>query len=211
MIASIILNILIFAGIIGAILWALPKAEQKRIVFRYFTVLSNLLCAASAAAVVIARIAGASTGADPAGAAAAQGWPDAAAGTLPAWVSILKYVGTCAVTVTLLTVFLFLAPSLGSFKDLLQAQDFLLHFLCPVLAIVSYVFFDQIKMSFGFVLLGTLPVLLYGIYYLYRVVYAPQEKRWEDFYTFNRGGKWPIAFAAMVIAAFVISVVLRAV
>ena len=60
-------------------------------------------------------------------------------------------------------------------------------------------------------LLGTLPVLLYGIYYLYRVVYAPQEKRWEDFYTFNRGGKWPIAFAAMVIAAFVISVVLRAV
>ena len=201
MIASIILNILIFAGIIGAILWALPKAEQKRIVFRYFTVLSNLLCAASAAAVVIARITG----------AAAQGWPDAAAGTLPAWVSVFKYVGTCAVTVTLLTVFLFLAPSLGSFKDLLQAQDFLLHCLCPVLAIVSYVFFDQIKMSFGFVLLGTLPVLLYGIYYLYRVVYAPQEKRWEDFYTFNRGGKWPIAFAAMVIAAFVISVVLWAV
>ncbi|MBQ9890613.1 MAG: hypothetical protein IJM39_04310 [Firmicutes bacterium] len=189
MIASIILNILIFAGIIGAILWALPKAEQKRIVFRYFTVLSNLLCAAASAAVVIARIAGA----------------------LPAWVSILKYVGTCAVTVTLLTVFLFLAPSLGSFKDLLQAQDFLLHCLCPVLAIVSYVFFDQIKMSFGFVLLGTLPVLLYGIYYLYRVVYAPQEKRWEDFYTFNRGGKWPIAFAAMVLAAFVISVVLWAV
>ncbi len=201
MIASIVLNIIIFVGIIGAILWALPKADPKRVVFRYFTVLSNLLCAASAAAVVIARIAG----------AAAQGWPDAAAGTLPAWVSILKYVGTCAVTVTLLTVFLFLAPSLGSFKDLLQAQDFLLHFLCPVLAIVSYVFFDQIKMSFGFVLLGTLPVLLYGIYYLYRVVYAPQEKRWEDFYTFNRGGKWPIAFAAMVIAAFVISVVLRAV
>jgi hypothetical protein len=80
-----------------------------------------------------------------------------------------------------------------------------------VLAIISYVFFDQIKMSFGFVLLGTLPVLLYGIYYLYRVVYAPQEKRMEDFYTFNRGGKWPIAFAAMLIAAFVISVILWAV
>ena len=198
MIASIILNILIFAGIVGAILWALPKAEPKRILFRYFTVLSNLLCAVSTAAVVVARLGGA-------------GDVNAAVGILPAWVSVLKYVGTCAVTVTLLTVFCFLAPSLGSFKDLLQAQDFLLHFLCPVLAIISYVFFDQIKMSFGFVLLGTLPVLLYGIYYLYRVIYAPPEKRMEDFYTFNRGGKWPIAFAAMVIAAFVISVVLWAV
>ena len=198
MTVSIILNILIFAGIVGAILWALPKAEPKRIIFRYFTVLSNLLCAVSAAAVVVARLGGA-------------GDVNAAIGVLPAWVSILKYVGTCAVTVTLLTVFCFLAPSLGSFKDLLQAQDFLLHFLCPVLAIISYVFFDQIKMSFGFVLLGTLPVLLYGIYYLYRVIYAPPEKRMEDFYTFNRGGKWPIAFAAMLIGAFVISVILWAV
>ena len=188
MTASVILNIIIFAGVIGAVLWALPKAEKKSVVFRYFTVLSNLLCAAASAAVAVLRL----------------------SGTLPFWAGVFKYVGTCAVTVTLLTVFLFLAPSLGSLTELLKAQDFLLHFLCPVLAIISYVFFDRTEMSFPFVLLGTAPVVFYGLYYLYRVVFAPQSRRWEDFYTFNRGGKWPVSFAAMVLAAFIISVLLRA-
>ena len=53
-------------------------------------------------------------------------------------------------------------------------------------------------------------MLLYGLFYLYKIMYAPEEKRWEDFYTFNRGGKWPISFAAMLLGGFLISIVLRA-
>ena len=34
-------------------------------------------------------------------------------GEVPEWVWLLKYAGTAAVTVTMLTVFLFLAPSVG--------------------------------------------------------------------------------------------------
>ena len=198
MTASVVINIIIFAGIVGAILWALPKAEKKRIVFRYFTVLSNLLCAVASAAVVIAWLSGA-------------GSANGQVMTLPGWVVVLKYVGTCAVTVTLLTVLLFLAPSMGSFSELLKAQDFLLHLLCPVLAIISFCFLENTTMRFPAVFLGTAPVILYGILYLYKVIFAPEEKRWEDFYTFNRGGKWPISFVAMVAAAFVISLVLWAV
>ena len=43
-----------------------------------------------------------------------------------------------------------------------------------------------------------LPVLLYGLLYLRRVVF---QQRWEDFYGFNRGGKWPLSFAAMLLGA----------
>ena len=53
-------------------------------------------------------------------------------------------------------------------------------------------------------------MLLYGLLYLYKVLYAPEEKRWDDFYTFNREGKWPVSFAAMLLGAFLISVALWA-
>jgi hypothetical protein len=39
------------------------------------------------------------------------------------------------------------------------------------------------------------------------VIYAPEEKRWEDFYGFNRDGKWPVAYALMVAGTAVICVV----
>ena len=54
-------------------------------------------------------------------------------------------------------------------------------------------------------LLGVLPVLLYGSLYLYKVIYAPQGKRWDDFYGFNKNGKWPVSFAAMLAGAFAVS------
>ena len=59
-------------------------------------------------------------------------------------------------------------------------------------------------MSFGVSLFGLLPVLLYGPLYLYKTVYAPEDKRWDDFYAFNKTGKWPISFAAMFTGTFLI-------
>ena len=160
--------------------------SSVKIVLRYYTVLSNLLCAAACLAVVIARL----------------------CGTVPPAVLILKYVGTAAVTVTLLTVMLFLGPFVYDFKLLLTGPDLWLHLVCPVLAIVSLLLWDKPDASFWIVLLGALPVPLYGAFYLYRVVYAPPEKRWDDFYGFNRGGKWPLSLVLMVLGALAISVVL---
>ena len=59
-------------------------------------------------------------------------------------------------------------------------------------------------MSFSQSLWGLLPVVLYGPLYLYRILYAPEGKRWEDFYGFNKSGKWPISFAAMLAGTFLI-------
>ena len=63
---------------------------------------------------------------------------------------------------------------------------------------------------FAEALLGMLPSIVYGIWYLYKVVLAPAEKRWEDFYGFNKGGKWPVYFVAMTVGELLICLGLMA-
>lgn len=189
MIPSVILNIIIFAVNVVCVVFGLKKLEPK-ILFRYFTVLSNVFCAAAAAVTAIAY----------------------AFGPLPLWVVILKYVGTAAVTVTLVTVFAFLGPVSGEWKHLLSGPDLLWHLICPLLAIVSFCAFEhRIRFGFGWVLLGVLPVVLYGAFYMYKVLVVPEEKRMEDFYGFNKDGKWYLSVPMMLIGTFVISVILWAI
>ena len=182
----VILNILNVILIIGAVLFAVFKTEEKRIVFRYFTVLSNLLCALTSLIAAVSH----------------------ASGKISGLASVLKYIGTSAVTVTLLTVVLFLGPAIGSIKELLKGRDLFLHLICPVIAILTYILWDRTDMRFSIVFSGTVPVLLYGVLYLYKVIYAPKDRRWDDFYMFNRNGKWPISFAAMYAGSFIVSLIL---
>ena len=55
-----------------------------------------------------------------------------------------------------------------------------------------------------------LPVFLYGLLYVYRIRFAPEEKRWEDFYTFDRGGKLALSCAGMLAGTFLICMGLMA-
>ena len=178
---SIVLNLAIVVAAIGAV-YAHGRNNPISTVLRYFTVLSNLLCAIAAATVAVFRL----------------------CGNVPEAVLILKYVGTCAVTVTLLTVLLFLGPTIG-YKILVTGPDFWLHIFCPVIAIVSYIAFDKPDAGIWVVLFGMLPVIAYGLLYLYKVLY---KKTWDDFYGFNRGGKWKISAVAMIAGCFLISLVL---
>ena len=153
------------------------KLNNGREAFRYFTVLSNVLCAAAALLMCLA----------------------------PAlrWVWLLKYVGTAAVCVTMLTVFLFLGPSMG-YGMLLKGRDLFMHLLTPLAALVSFCVYERRGLTFGAALLGMLPVVLYGALYLYKVLHAPEGRRWEDFYGFNRGGKWKLAFSLMLLGNFLV-------
>ncbi len=187
-----ILNALIF--VITVILVAgFARKDGKwapgrvRAAFRFFTCQSNVLCACAALLTAVY----------------------CPGGSVPYWVWILKYIGTAAVTVTMLTVFLFLAPSVASVgkswvEVLLTGSDIFMHLLTPLMALLSFCVFEKRGMSFTESLWGLLPVALYGPYYLYRILYAPEGKRWDDFYGFNRAGKWPLAFAAMLAGTFVI-------
>ena len=189
MTADIILNLVIF----GVTLYLVarlsrkdgkPAPDQLRTAFRFFTVQSNVLCALAALITAVCLL----------------------AGILPRWAWMLKYIGTAAVSVTMVTVFVFLAPSIGKgwVDILLKGGDLFMHLLTPLMALVSFCFLEKQGMTFAQALAGLLPVALYGPLYLYKILFAPPEKRWDDFYGFNKGGKWPVAFAAMVAGTFLI-------
>ena len=164
--------------------------ERGRFALRFFTTLSNMLCAAACLLTALAIN----------------------AGGIPEWIWMLKYIGTAAVTVTMLTVLFFLAPTFGkgALKVLLSGTDLFMHLITPLLALVSFCVFEKRGMSFGQSLWGMLPVVLYGPVYLYKILFALPEKRWDDFYGFNKQGKWPVAFAGMVLGTFLICMGLMA-
>jgi hypothetical protein len=161
--------------------WDVKKGLSS---FRFFTTLSNALSAIASLLMMICEL----------------------GGSVPFPVWLLKYLGTAAVTVTLLTVFFFLGPTMeGGYKALLlPANNLYVHLIGPLLAIISFCFFEKGEMSFGLSLTGILPVLAYGCLYLYKIMYEKEDKRWEDFYGFNRGGKWKISFAAMMAGTFLV-------
>ena len=161
------------------------EPERGKFALRFFTTQSNILVAAASLLTALAL---------------------SSEGTIPRWIWTLKYIGTAAVTVTMLTVFLFLAPSIGKdwVKYLLTGSDIFMHLLTPLLALFTFCVFERQGMTFCESLWGLLPVLLYGPLYLYKILFAPPEKRWDDFYGFNKQGKWPVAFAAMVAGTFAI-------
>lgn len=177
---SIIMNSVIVAVMIVCAVLSLVKFKKGSRFFRYFTTLSNMLCALSAMAVIVA-------------------W---ASGGLPEWVVILKYVGTCAVTVTMLTVLLLLGPLSHEWKMLLSGGDLFLHLVNPLLAIESFVLFEKTATPAWVVALGVAPVVLYSALYLRNVVFA---RRWDDFYGFNVNGKWPASLCLMLTGAAVIA------
>ena len=186
---DILLNTAIFAVTVFLLVrfarkdgkWA---PDRLRVAFRFFTVQSNVLCAAAALAAAAASL----------------------SGEMPEWIWTLKYIGTSAVTVTMLTVFLFLAPSVGRdwVQVLLKGSDLFMHLLTPLMALVSFGLLEKRGMTFAQSLWGLLPVVLYGPLYLYKIRFAPEGKRWEDFYGFNRTGRWPVSFAAMLAGTFLI-------
>lgn len=189
-IASIVINAVIFA--VTAILvarcfrkdgrWRLSSGLKA---FRYFTVLSNAFSGLAALAMLVSQL---------------KGGPSPAA-------LLFKHLGTVSVTVTLLTVLFFLGPTQG-WRTQLTGRNLFMHLIGPLLAIVSYCCLEKRPMGFGTALLGVVPVLAYGLVYLYKVVFAPEAARWEDFYGFNRGGRWPVMFGAMVLGAAIVSLVL---
>lgn len=182
----ILLNLIAGAAALSAVA-IMIRRHSLRAVMKYFTAESNVFCAFACLTVAACRIAGGA----------------------PTGVLIWKYVGTQAVTVTLLTVIFFLVPQYGA-KALFAGPDLWLHLLCPLLALITYFGWDKPAMPFSCVFLGILPVALYAVLYLRMVIFAPPDKRWEDFYGFNKGGKWPVSFAVMILAAFLISVLLWA-
>jgi hypothetical protein len=154
--------------------WRPARAKRA---FRFFTMQSNVLCAISALCVCL--------------------FPDAD------WAYYLKIIGTAGVMVTMLTVLIFLGQVYG-YKPLLAGSELFMHLLTPLMALISLVVFERRGIGFWTSFIGLLPVALYAPLYLYKIKYAPEDKKWEDFYAFNRTGKWWLSYALMLIGTALI-------
>lgn len=164
---------------------------NRSVIFRYFTVDSNILCAAGCILSLIRT----AIGRKKAGKAC----------------MLFRYAGTAAVTVTMMTVLLFLGPFYG-YASMFSGWNLWLHLLGPLLAIVSFAFLerDGTFPEKKHLLLSMLPVILYGIVYFVLAVLIGKEKGgWPDFYGFNRNGKWYLSYAAMITGTALIGIALR--
>ena len=174
MLVSVVLNALIVVIVTCCVIVGVKQTKPAGRFFMFFTTLSNVLLAVSSAVLLACQY-----------------------GATPVWAVMLKYSGTAAVTVTMLTVLLFLGPVSHEWKLLLTGAQLMLHLICPLLALCSFIFFEGTALPLWTVVFGVLPVLLY--------VFAPEERRWDDFYGFNAGGRWAASMALMFIASAVIA------
>jgi hypothetical protein len=184
-IISFIMNITVVIITLAVVVWFFWEnghwnLARGRVALRYFTTQSNLLCAVSALCICL--------------------FPNAE------WAYYLKVIGTAAVTVTMLTVLIFLGRLYG-YKPLLSGSDLYMHLITPLLAIISLFAFERRGIGFGASFIGIIPVALYAPLYLYNVVLAPEDKKWPDFYGFNRTGKWWISYAFMLIGTVAICLI----
>ena len=133
---AIALNILL----LGLEAWGMRLVLQKRPLgqlFQFYTQLSNMTAALSAMALLLFGQAG--------------------------WVAHFRYLGTSMLLMTAFVTACVLVPMGGDPKKLLGVGSGLInHVLCPVLCIVSYLFFER-HAPFRALLLPVAVTLVYGI------------------------------------------------
>ncbi|MBP5193270.1 MAG: hypothetical protein J6126_00910 [Clostridia bacterium] len=132
----------------------------------------------------------------------------------PLWSVKLKYTATVSVTVTFLTVVFFLAPYsaiLGSgYFTLFRYNNFYLHFLSPVLVILSFILSERAgELKFPLSFLGLAPTAIYSVLYTTMVLIGEERGGWPDFYGFTFGGDMiaaALSLIMMYIASFLIAI-----
>lgn len=158
---------------------------------KYFTVQSNLLFGVYAGIFAVLEF--------------VYGSPAA----IPTIFHLLKYIFTVGVTITMLTVLLYLAPIVEkSYPPLFKGANLYFHLLVPLVGVISFIFFENASfyISVPQVFLGLVPYGLYGIYYAVVALShikdgkVPREYDWYGY--LDKGvGKAPIAIIIMTIAA----------
>ncbi len=127
---------------------------------------------------------------------------------LPSWAMALSLSGVSSVSITFLVVVFFLAPlsamNGGSYFDMFQGPNLILHLFSPLLSIVNYLFFlhqTALKKHFSFI--SVIPVLTYGIFYIVNFyVHWTDSLGNYDWYSFlGDGAPWRVI---LLIVLFVI-------
>lgn len=156
--------------------------------FKYFTVDSNVLVAIGSGIIIYFNIKNLINDTN----------------KLPLWAEITKFIGVCGVTIAMLTVILFLGPTLG-WGIMYLGVNALMHLVTPLLALLSFVFLERRKLNINLALTSMAPVVIYGSVYLINVLIT---QVWEDFYGFNRDGLWAVSIVIMILSSYVLGILL---
>ena len=161
--------------------------------FKYYTVLSNVICGAVGA--VYLR-----TGKN--------------AEKLPAALTAAKLMAAAAVTLTFLTIAVFLGPIYGH-EHMYHGANLLFHLVVPVLAILDFILLDTGgRIPFRYAVYSVLPTILYGVCYAVNLLVngIGQWPDTNDWYGFVNWG-YPVGFcifAMITLATFAAACLLRA-
>lgn len=120
---------------------------------------------------------------------------------LPRFLVVGQLISTVGVTVTILTVIFFLAPTFymthRGVMWLFSNDMFFFHLLNPILSIINFVLLDKrYVLNRKEIYLGISTTVIYSFVYLYNVVLA---KKWSDFYGFTFGGKLYMGFISVIV------------
>lgn len=135
-------------------LWSGPNADSGLMIFRYFTVDSNILMGITAAAA----------------AAAEQKVLAGERSCVPASILALKLVATAAVALTMLVTVFFLAPTkppTDSPINLFIHSNFFLHLAVPTLSVLTFVLFEKTQsIPFRMTFAALIPMGIYSVFYM---------------------------------------------
>lgn len=92
------------------------------------------------------------------------------------WVMVLKFVSIVSLFLTAMTVACYLAPrammNQEGYFSLYSSYNLFFHFIIPLLAIVNFIFFEnEPSLKFRYTFFSLLPVILYGLFYLFNYEY----------------------------------------
>lgn len=138
---SLIINILlVILEIVGLYM---SYYYHNRIAIEYYTVLSNILVLITSLVFSIYLIKKLN---------------------IPTWLKILKHTATTSIALTFLVVIFILAPMYNfNYNYMLFYQELILHHLiCPILSIITFIFFDNIKIEKNNIKYGISFTLIYA-------------------------------------------------
>ena len=150
---SLISNLLIAVMELGALL--LCFIFEWPSTFKYYTTISNVLAGISCFLLALYQIINYKTSKE-----------------IPYFVIIFKYISACMLSVTFLVVLFVLIPASGDINEMIRllfSPKLLFHHtLCPILCIISFVFFEnEYKIEKKSIFYSLIPTLLYAIIFIF--------------------------------------------
>jgi hypothetical protein len=128
---------------------------------------------------------------------------------IPSLIYIIKMIATAGISITFLVTFFLLVPQHGLYA-MYNNNNLFFHLIVPILALVSFIGYEQYDSKYRQAGLGLIPMTVYSIYYLTNIVTHLDQVAIYDFYGFLKGdiNNMYYVIPVMFIGAYVISLLI---